>query len=86
MQKASASGDHGKLVKIADKICNLRDLLASPPADWSLARGQPYFDWAKEVRDRIHGLHPDLERRFRRTVAFLTLHCGLPYNLRRHYI
>ena len=27
-----------KLVKLADKICNLRDILASPPADWSADR------------------------------------------------
>ena len=26
------------LVKLADKICNLRDMAATPPADWSLAR------------------------------------------------
>lgn len=37
------------LVKLADKICNLRDIAAAPPADWSLARRQEYFDWAKRV-------------------------------------
>jgi guanosine-3',5'-bis(diphosphate) 3'-pyrophosphohydrolase len=29
-----------KLVKLADKICNLRDILASPPANWSTERKQ----------------------------------------------
>ena len=69
VQKAPASSSRAKLVKLADKICNLRDILASPPADWSLERRQKYFDWAKEVVDRIRGAHPDLERRFDEVFA-----------------
>jgi len=41
------------LVKLADKIANLRDVADSPPAGWPLARRQEYFDWAKQVVDRI---------------------------------
>src|ERR1700704_121251 len=37
------------LVKLADKICNLRDVAANPPAGWSLERRLEYFDWAKAV-------------------------------------
>ena len=69
VQKASTSSDRAKLVKLADKICNLRDMLASPPAEWSLERQQKYFDWAKEVVDRIRGVHPELERRFDEVLA-----------------
>jgi GTP diphosphokinase / guanosine-3',5'-bis(diphosphate) 3'-diphosphatase len=29
-----------KLVKLADKICNVRDVASSPPADWPLERRQ----------------------------------------------
>ncbi|HZX30196.1 MAG TPA: HD domain-containing protein [Rhodocyclaceae bacterium] len=50
-----------KLVKLADKISNLRDIASSPPADWSLARKQQYFDWAKAVVDGLRGVHPVLE-------------------------
>ena|SRR5215831_15501937 len=50
-----------KLVKLADKICNLRDVTATPPADWSLQRRQEYFDWAKQVVDGLRGVHPKLE-------------------------
>ena len=53
-------------MKLADKICNLRDILARPPAAWSLARQQRYFDWAKEVVDQAHGVNPKLERMFDR--------------------
>jgi guanosine-3',5'-bis(diphosphate) 3'-pyrophosphohydrolase len=54
------------LVKLADKICNLRDVVVSPPADWSQQRKREYFDWAKGVVDRMRGVHPDLEAMFDR--------------------
>lgn len=53
-----------KLVKLADKICNLRDIASSPPAGWSLRRKQDYFDWAKAVIDGLRGVHPSLEYLF----------------------
>ena len=53
-----------QLVKLADKICNLRDLLASPPANWSAERKQAYFEWAGKVVDGVRGVHPQLEAVF----------------------
>ena len=53
-----------KLVKLADKICNLRDIAARPPADWSAQRRRDYFRWAKAVVDGLRGVHPGLESLF----------------------
>jgi guanosine-3',5'-bis(diphosphate) 3'-pyrophosphohydrolase len=53
-----------KLVKLADKISNLRDMAASPPATWPLSRQREYFDWAKQVVDGLRGVHPSLEKLF----------------------
>jgi guanosine-3',5'-bis(diphosphate) 3'-pyrophosphohydrolase len=53
-----------KLVKLADKICNLRDMAASPPRTWPRSRQREYFDWAKQVVDGLRGVHPQLERIF----------------------
>ena len=53
-----------KLVKLADKICNLRDVANSPPPDWSVERKREYFDWARSVVDRMRGAHPVLEELF----------------------
>ncbi|MEO8656342.1 MAG: HD domain-containing protein [Ramlibacter sp.] len=53
-----------KLVKLADKISNLRDILASPPADWSAERKQTYFNWAAQVVAGVRGVHPRLEAVF----------------------
>ena len=53
-----------QMVKLADKISNLRDILASPPADWSPERKQAYFDWAANVVAGLRGVHPELEAVF----------------------
>lgn len=57
-----------KLVKLADKISNLRDLVGRPPR-WSLQRKQAYFDWAKRVVDGLRGVHPGLEAAFDKAFA-----------------
>jgi guanosine-3',5'-bis(diphosphate) 3'-pyrophosphohydrolase len=54
-----------RAVKLADKICNLGDVAKSPP-DWSLARRQQYFDWAKKVIDGLRGEWNELEAEFDR--------------------
>jgi guanosine-3',5'-bis(diphosphate) 3'-pyrophosphohydrolase len=64
ISKASHSSTRARAVKIADKICNLRDILGNPPKGWGTARKQTYFDWAKEVVDGVRGQHPQLEQRF----------------------
>jgi len=53
-----------KLVKLADKICNLRDIAAAPPAGWSVERKREYFEWARAVVDGLRGVHPGFERLF----------------------
>ncbi|KGC43897.1 HD domain-containing protein [Burkholderia pseudomallei] len=64
VEHATHISRRAKLVKLADKICNLRDVAKSPPADWSLERKQEYFDWAKAVVDGLRGVHPGLETLF----------------------
>jgi guanosine-3',5'-bis(diphosphate) 3'-pyrophosphohydrolase len=64
VEHAAEISERAKLVKLADKICNLRDVAHSPPADWPIARRQEYFDWAKQVVDRLRGVHPRLEQAF----------------------
>ncbi len=61
--------NEAKLVKLADKICNLRDVADSPPAGWELQRCQEYFDWAKAVIDGLRGVHPGLESIFDATYT-----------------
>ena len=52
------------LVKLADKICNLRDVAHSPPTGWSLERRQDYFDWAHRVVDGLPEVDAPLKAMF----------------------
>lgn len=66
---ASTVSNQAKLVKLADKISNLRDVAVNPPANWPLQRQQEYFDWAKQVIDQLRGVNPVLERLFDQAYA-----------------
>ena len=58
-----------KLIKIADKICNVRDVTWSPPPDWSLARRVEYLDWAERVVAALGPCNGELEEYFRKVLA-----------------
>ena len=64
ISKASKSSHGAKLVKVADKIANLRDIVGNPSADGSVERKRDYFDWAKQVVDGLRGTSEALERQF----------------------
>ena len=64
IEHAEALSRRARLVKLADKTCNLRDLITNPPREWGLQRRRDYFDWAKKVVDRIRGTDKKLERAF----------------------
>ena len=58
-----------KLVKLADKICNVRDVANHPPAKWDRTRRREYFEWAKAVVDQLRGVHLALEKKFDEAYA-----------------
>ena len=53
-----------KLIKLADKISNLRTIATSPAADWSVQRRLEYVEWAKAVVAGLRGTSPWLEGQF----------------------
>ena len=50
-----------KMIKIADKISNLRSLVNSPPGNWPLERKRDYLDWARQVVNGARGVNGWLE-------------------------
>jgi guanosine-3',5'-bis(diphosphate) 3'-pyrophosphohydrolase len=64
IEHAGGLSHEAKLVKLADKICNLRDVAERAPPSWDLVRRREYFDWAKRVVDGLRGAHPQLEAAF----------------------
>ena len=49
IDRAPMKSKGAALIKVADKICNLRDLRDSPPKHWTAERGQRYRQWASDV-------------------------------------
>ena len=50
-----------KLVKLADKLYNLRDLSQETPVGWTEQRKQDYFVWASKVVEGLRGSNAALE-------------------------
>ncbi|MDH5632090.1 MAG: HD domain-containing protein [Gammaproteobacteria bacterium] len=64
VEKAPHASHMAKQVKLADKICNLRDILAYPPHGWDAGRKRRYFDWALDVVNGLRGANESLEQAF----------------------
>ena len=58
-----------KQLKIADKICNIRDITRSSPREWSLERRREYLEWAQRVVSGCAGVNPELDREFATVFA-----------------
>ena len=57
-----------KLCKLADKICNLRDLRDCPP-DWSAERIDNYHRFARDVYRGLKGAHAALDNQMDQLLA-----------------
>lgn len=57
-----------KLVKLADKCANIRDISDNPPSDWSKGRRMEYLDWAEKVVAGCRGTNIALESHFDETL------------------
>jgi (p)ppGpp synthase/HD superfamily hydrolase len=69
IENASHKSARAQVIKLADKISNLRSLLASPPATWSTERIREYFAWARRVVDALSAPNPILKAEFDRTYS-----------------
>lgn len=49
IETAAAKSRDAKLIKLADKISNLRSVAASPPANWPIERRSAYIEWSVSV-------------------------------------
>jgi len=58
-----------KLIKLADKSCNIRNLISMPPKDWSLKRRQEYLLWGEKVVAGLRGTNQALEEYFDHELA-----------------
>ena len=55
-----------KILKLADKISNLRSIANSPPENWDEQRKREYIQWSMRVANGLKGVNPWLEARFKK--------------------
>lgn len=58
-----------KRLKIADKLCNVRDVSLHQPADWPRERRAGYLDWTEKVVAGCRGVDEALEGLYDRELA-----------------
>jgi len=64
IEHAPRLSEAAKQIKLADKICNVRDVTDSPPKDWDDQRRREYLDWASRVVEGLRGSNQPLETLF----------------------
>ena len=61
--------DRGKTIKLGDKIANVRDIVRTPPDDWTLERRREYVQWGEDVVAGCRGVNRELELLFDEVVV-----------------
>lgn len=69
IEHAVHASPYAKQIKIADKICNIRDILRTPPADWSVERKRDYLDWTGKVVAGCRGINHHLDQVYDAALA-----------------
>jgi guanosine-3',5'-bis(diphosphate) 3'-pyrophosphohydrolase len=69
VEHARNASHRARLIKLADKICNVRDVTHAPPADWSTERRRAYLDWTEQVVAGCRGASAPLEAYYDRCLA-----------------
>jgi (p)ppGpp synthase/HD superfamily hydrolase len=66
---AAGASHRAKLIKLADKICNVRDVTHQPPSGWGVERRNEYLDWTEQVVAGCRGASANLEALYDRVLA-----------------
>jgi guanosine-3',5'-bis(diphosphate) 3'-pyrophosphohydrolase len=61
---AKSLSPEAKLIRVADKICNVYDVGHRPPEGWSPGRRRAYVAWTARVVEGCRGVSGPLEARF----------------------
>ncbi len=60
------------MIKLADKISNLRAIKNSPPVNWTVAQKVEYLNWSRQVVAGLAEPNPALKAEFDQACRNLT--------------
>lgn len=64
IEHAPHLSEKAKLIKIADKINNVYEIIYAPPKEWEIERRLGYLEWAQKVVDGCRGSNDQLDKHF----------------------
>lgn len=76
-EDAPRASAQAKQLKIADKICNIRDIVHRPPAHWPSERKREYLLWTVRVGAGCRMINGLLDQAFDETVRDAARHLGV---------
>ena len=65
-----------KMIKLADKTCNVADMASNPPSSWTRQRRRDYLDFAEQIALGCRGVNPALDAEFQRVLAHVSRAIG----------
>lgn len=65
---ASKKSENARKLKLADKICNVNDIIHHPPDNWPIERKLEYLDWAEKILLQLKGTHQALENKLQNLI------------------
>jgi (p)ppGpp synthase/HD superfamily hydrolase len=71
VETAPAKPARARMIKLADKIANLRSIAVSPPVGWSGRKKREYVSWAREVAAACGPTSERLEALFEKAARAL---------------
>jgi guanosine-3',5'-bis(diphosphate) 3'-pyrophosphohydrolase len=69
LQRVETLSKKARLIKLADKISNVKSLLSFPPEGWDLEKRSLYINWADKISHALSGTNEKLEAYYNELVA-----------------
>jgi guanosine-3',5'-bis(diphosphate) 3'-pyrophosphohydrolase len=66
---ASEKSEGAALIKLSDKLYNVRDVATNPPPSWDQERRDEYVRWSAEVVNSLSHQDPKLKSQFEKVVS-----------------
>ena len=66
---AAKKSELARKLKLADKICNVHDIIHHPPGRWTIERKLQYLSWAEDVLKGLKGSNQKLEIKLQELIT-----------------
>jgi guanosine-3',5'-bis(diphosphate) 3'-pyrophosphohydrolase len=69
LQRVGSLSKKARLIKLADKIANVKSLLSYPPEGWDIEKRSLYINWADRIISALRGTNDKLEAHYDEVIS-----------------